>query len=276
MPEGPEIRRAADRIAAVLEATPLLEAEFTYPRLADWGPRFSGHHVTRVQARGKAMLLHIDSGHVVYSHNQLYGKWVTRKTHTLPKTKRSLRIRLLTERGAALLYSASDIDVWDAERIDEHPFLARLGPDVLDEATDTRRISAVLRSRAFQGRALGGLFLDQRCLAGLGNYLRSEILFEAGVHPSARPKDLDAATRRRLCRAVKEVTVRAYERAGVTLTSDLAAAHGLDLTRRGTRHHVFARANKPCLVCGTPIEKTRVATRRLYLCPTCQPKTARG
>ena len=70
--------------------------------------------------------------------------------------------------------------------------------------------------------------------------------------------------------------MRAYERAGVTLRSDLAAAHGLDLTRRGTRHHVFARANKPCLVCGTPIEKTRVATRRLYLCPTCQPKTARG
>ena len=144
MPEGPEIRRAADRIAAVLEATPLLEAEFTYPRLADWGPRFSGHQVTRVQARGKAMLLHIDSGHVVYSHTQRSGKWVTLKTHTLPKTKRSLRLRLLTERGAALRDSASDIDVWDAERSDEHPNLARLGPHVLDEATDTRRISAVL------------------------------------------------------------------------------------------------------------------------------------
>lgn len=275
MPEGPEIRRAADRIASVLEREPLRHVAFGLAPLADWGPRLREHTVTQVQARSKAMLLHIDSGHVVYSHNQLYGKWVVRKAHGLPNTNRSLRIELRTDRGAALLYSASDIEVWDAERIHEQPYLARLGPDVLDESTDTRRISSVLRSKAFSGRALGGLLLDQRCLAGLGNYLRSEILFEAGAHPKARPNDLDGPQRRRLCRAVKDVTVRAYAQAGVTLRAETAKAHGLDLSRRGRRHYVFARAGQACLVCGTSIEKHTVASRRLYLCPTCQPQVPR-
>ncbi|MCC6706705.1 MAG: hypothetical protein IT492_03995 [Gammaproteobacteria bacterium] len=50
---------------------------------------------------------------------------------------------------------------------------------------------------AFRRRSVAALYLDQGFLAGIGNYLRSEILFFAGVSPQARPMDLDARSRQR-------------------------------------------------------------------------------
>ena len=117
----------------------------------------------------------------------------------------------------------------------------------------------------------GVLLLDQGFLAGVGNYLRSEILFEARVHPDDRPIDLDPAVRRALGRAVRLISRRAYRQGGVTVAPSVFAAHKrAGEPRRWARFAVFARAGQPCRVCGTPIVKTEKSSRRLYLCPYCQ------
>ena len=43
---------------------------------------------------------------------------------------------------------------------------------------------------AFRKRSLGSLYLDQRFLAGNGNYLRSEILWAARLNPERKPAAL--------------------------------------------------------------------------------------
>ena len=48
---------------------------------------------------------------------------------------------------SAMLYSASDIEVLDAEGEREHPFLSRLGPDVLSQAPTPVDLAARLRER---------------------------------------------------------------------------------------------------------------------------------
>src|SRR3546814_3441858 len=53
-------------------------------------------------------------------------------------------------------------------------------------------------------RSLGGLLLDQGFLAGMGNYLRSEVLFAANLLPQRRPRDLDAGERAALARERSE------------------------------------------------------------------------
>ena len=56
------------------------------------------------------MLIGVDSGLTIYSHNQLYGRWDLRRATTAPKpTNRSLRMLIRTRNHAARLYSASDI-----------------------------------------------------------------------------------------------------------------------------------------------------------------------
>ncbi|HBO12226.1 MAG TPA: endonuclease VIII, partial [Halieaceae bacterium] len=96
------------------------------------------------ETRGKALLTHFEHGWSLYSHNQLYGVWRVQRRGRLPKTNRSLRVALHTASHSALLYSASDISVWRTEELAAHPFLARIGPDILSPALSWRVIAARL------------------------------------------------------------------------------------------------------------------------------------
>ena len=77
MPEGPEIRRAADRIASVLVGQRVVDVYFGLPGLRKFERKLAGSVVTAVDTRGKAMLTRFDNGLTLYSHNQLYGIWMT-------------------------------------------------------------------------------------------------------------------------------------------------------------------------------------------------------
>src|SRR3546814_2299648 len=94
---------------------------------------------------------------------------------------------------------SSDVCSSDLE-LHAHPFLSRLGPDVLDPGLDEAAVEVRMLDPRFAGRSLGGLLLDQGFLAGMGNYLRSEVLFAANLLPQRRPRDLDAGEDRKSTR----------------------------------------------------------------------------
>ena len=75
-------------------------------------------------------------------------------------------------------------------RTSKHTFLQRIGPDILNPDLSWRDVAERLNSKAFAGRALNSVYLDQAFLAGLGNYLRSEILFVAGINPACKAREL--------------------------------------------------------------------------------------
>src|SRR5690625_1766227 len=161
MPEGPEIRRVADRLAEAMAGDPLVRAQFAFPELKRFEGDLAGRRIESITPRGKALLTRFDHGWTLYSHNQLYGVWKIAAPGERPETKRSLRVALETARRAILLYSASDVSMWPSDQIGSHPFLRNLGPDILDPALDVQAVAARLRSPAFRGRALGSLLLDQ-------------------------------------------------------------------------------------------------------------------
>jgi len=271
MPEGPEIRRAADAIAVVLEGQVIEKLRFGLPRLRHHARKLAGQRVTAVETRGKAMLTHFDHGYSIYSHNQLYGVWRVVSGHQLPKTQRSMRLHLQTASHSAVLYSASDISVWPTEELAEHPFLARIGPDIMDRSLTWRQVAARLLDKRFYRRELAALYLDQAFLAGNGNYLRSEVLHQAQLHPRARPTDLSRAELGRLARSTLATSKRSYETGGITLAPRLSQAlqkQGVGRAQR--RFYVFGRADQPCYSCSSAIVQREVSGRRLYLCPLCQ------
>jgi endonuclease-8 len=277
MPEGPEVAREADRIRAALGGERIENVRFAFPALQRRAGRFSNARVESVRARGKAMLIEFDNELTIYSHNQLYGRWYVRKAGSLPPTNRQLRLVVEGPSKWALLYSASEIDVLDAKGVANHPYLAKLGPDALDSELDAESLRARLAAKPFARRQLGALLLDQGFVAGIGNYLRSEICFEARVHPTWRPTDLDSDRRRRLARAILRVSRRAYRSRGVTLPAERAKAlREQGVSWRRARHWVFVRSGLPCRVCRTRIERFDLSSRRIYLCSGCQPKPGGG
>lgn len=274
MPEGPEIRLAADRIAKILVGQPVVEAQLNLPPLQRFEKRLAGSRVTAVDTRGKAMLTRFDNGLTLYSHNQLYGKWFTTRRPKLPDTGRQLRVALHTPTHSALLYSASDIEVLSESAVKQHPFLSRIGPDILDPTLTADDIIERLCSTSFCKRALGSLYLDQAFLAGNGNYLRSEILWAARVSPSAKPAQLDEADLLRLAKKTLQISRRSYRTRGVTVPPKQAKeSKALGMTYSQYRFQVFGREGLDCYECGAPIQRRTMGSRNLFLCSVCQAST---
>lgn len=271
MPEGPEIRRAADEIARFIEGRPAQRVTFAFPHLKGYETVLTGQPIVQVQSQGKAMLIHFAGGLSIYSHNQLYGRWVTTKTSDEPETNRQVRLVLGTSKGTAWLLSASEIEVLDEAGRLSHSYLSKLGPDPLCSEVTVDTLLEHWSQARFSRRAAASLFLDQSFLAGVGNYLRSEILFVAGHPPGARlPND-----RELLAKASLDLFRQSYRTAGLTNSLELVESlKSQGIQRRDYRHWVFNRADKPCHRCDREIVKETLVGRRLYWCPGCQGSSA--
>ncbi|MEM7280295.1 MAG: endonuclease VIII [Pseudomonadota bacterium] len=271
MPEGPEMQRAADEIAAVLLNKKAQTVSFGLPALQRFTKKLAGRRVTSVTCRGKAVLIGFSGGLTIFTHNQLYGRWYMEPVKQRPNTKRQLRLCIETNKHAALLYSASNIAVLDQNELKLHPYLSKLGPDALDSTFSAAQLSKRLNDVEFSGRGLSSLYLDQGFLGGIGNYLRSEILFKAGINPTLKANELSAVQRDRLARVSLSLTRRSYKTGGVTNDPKIVKQlRGSGVPWEKLRFFVFARAGRPCHVCGTKVRKTQMAGRRLYFCPKCQ------
>lgn len=276
MPEGPEIRLAADRVAKAVLETPLREVWFANEELQASAQLLAKSQVKAVRTVGKAMLTDFSCNLTVYSHNQLYGRWYVVSGDKMPRTNRQLRWAMYTEKGAALLYSASDISVWATDKIQEHPFVAKAGIDLLQADPSPQELAAYFKESSFGRRALGGLLLDQSFVAGIGNYLRSEILFEARLMPDRKLSSLTPRELLALATATSLMIKRSYETKGITNDpTQVKALKAQGLKRSAFRHYVFGRKGAACFRCKTKISQIEVASRRLYYCLTCQaPKTS--
>ncbi|MCP3032221.1 endonuclease VIII [Halobacillus sp. A1] len=271
MPEGPEIKRAADQVEKALAGRPVNDLYFAFDHLKDYESILKGTSIEKVKTKGKAMLIHFTNGYTIYSHNQLYGKWYIRNAYNYPKTNRQLRLALHNEKKSALLYSASDIEVLRDEEVPFHSFIAKAGPDLLSEPVTAEDLISRFQSDKFRRRKWTALLLDQTLIAGIGNYLRSEILFSAGIHPDLRPIDCTKEQLAKAAHACIDLMWRSYENNGIT--NDLTLAERLKAEgakRYQYRHWVFNREGLPCRLCGTEIVKFKAGSRRCYYCPNCQ------
>jgi len=81
------------------------------------------------------------------------------------------------------------------------------GPDVMSRQFTEAALTAAIGSS--KGR-VAGLLPNQRVLSGIGNYLRSETLWEARIDPKKRGCDLTPAELHRLYEAIRTVTAEVY------------------------------------------------------------------
>ncbi len=270
MPEGPEIKRMADDISRTVKQKEISSLKFLHPSLKSLNSRRK-ILIDDVASVGKSIIIRLNTGQSIVTHNQLYGKWTINYLSTKIKHNRQLRIEIVSGKKVARLWSATDIVLLNSKDEKKHHYLKNLGPDILCSTTEEETVFERLISKSYVNRNLGGLLLNQHFIAGLGNYLRSEILFFSGLMPGFRPKDLPYDKLRHLSSSIKNVSVRAYKNKGNTINKDdFQSRFGNIENFRLIRHMVFARKNQPCFHCGDIIEKIIQNSRRLYFCKTCQ------
>jgi len=275
MPEGPEIFRAARALHQAVANQPI-RLVLSYPKLRSRSTVLAGVPIVRVRARSKAILTEFADGTVLYSHNQLYGEWRIH-AHDEPLATRQVRLIIETENARAVLYSTTDLAWLRAGEEDRHSYIAKLGPEVLNGEVTAKMLAA--RLAEFPGRIVAAALLDQNVVAGLGNYLRADILFVAGVDPRTRIAQLAPAALLRIANACKKLTARSVNQCGVVRPlAEYIASHqnkANHQTRDGnayeaSRFYVYNREGKACWTCGAKIRRVSQAGRGLFFCEVCQ------
>jgi len=271
MPEGPEIWRTADSLTNALKNRPIENLYFAFDELKDYEAKLKGQSVKNVEARGKALLTFFDNNKVMYSHNQLYGKWMVSDSGEQPDTNRSLRVAIHNSKKSAYLYSASEIEMLDREEVNQHSYIKKLGPDVLHSDTTYQDVLGQYQSDEFKNRKLTTLLLDQGFVSGIGNYLRSEIMFYAKVNPHKKLRAYSDDQKEALAEATFKLTTRSYETGGITNDPEIVEALKREnASRSNYRHFVYKRTDDRCHKCGSIIEEDKTGGRKIYYCPNCQ------
>jgi len=272
MPEGPEVRRAADKIERSIKGKIIERVDAPHAAIASIAKNLQGARCVGVDTYGKAFVLRFNRTVAIYVHLQLYGVWKSGKLSRFQSLNRSLRFTLQTSDAYASLYSATDISILDCTQIHEQPYISKLGIDVLHKDSTQKALLQQLNARKFQRRELGLLLLDQKFIAGIGNYLRSEILHIAHLHPDTKLADLTEDKRKELSGVIKSTCLRAYKASGVTTSKEYVKnAKERGRTRKQYRHYVFGRTDRACPTCRRSIQKITRAGRNLFLCEICQP-----
>jgi endonuclease VIII len=252
VPEGDTIHRAARRMNAALRGREIQRAEAPNPRspVHHRAAELQGRTLELAEARGKHLLAHFSGGLVLHSHLGMNGRWFITSDGRLPYGKPWLLVAsgraIAAQRGGQILRIVSE------SRIRNDPGLGQLGPDPLRPGFDREEAAARLLEMG-AGREVGDALLDQRIIAGIGNAIRVEGLFQAGMSPWRRVDDID--------RDEAEEVIRQNER--VMHVS----------MKRGRRpRSVYRAIREGCPRCGGPISSRGQgdANRTAYWCPNCQ------
>ncbi len=110
--------------------------------------------------------------------------------------------------------------------------------------------------------------LDQKYLVGLGNIYVDEVLFRAKVRPSRATESLANLEIKKIWQSIPVILKQSIKQRGTTFSnyidSDGLKGNFMNFLK------VYGRGGKPCLVCGQPLRKTRLAGRGTHWCQNCQ------
>lgn len=243
-----------------------------------------GARVKAVRRRAKVLMWDLDDGFSLMFHLKMTGQLVLtadgatlfaggHPTESMLGERlpdRSTRVIFTFESGENVYFNDQRKFGWiklvPTEEVEQDPLVARLGPEPLSDDFTTEGLKAELA--AHKGAPIKAVILDQSTVSGVGNIYADESLHMAKVHPARLAGSLSEAEAVRLHQAIKTIIGLGVEHGGTSFSHFVNVMRGKGDYLQHAR--VFRREGQPCIVCGTIIEKTRVAGRGTHFCPVCQ------
>jgi len=208
-------------------------------------------------------------------HLLMFGKIRTYSLRHRVEYDRTTRAVIVSTSRQAVLSNVQVFNIGQGDPFEQIQSLHDLGPDMCVQPFDRRLFLERLRRPDNLDLEIGPVLLDQTVAAGLGNYLKSDILFECRINPWTLVRDLTEEEEQCLAETIPAVGQRAIRNRGQTVTDDVMEqiAAQVGTPNWWHKHWVFRHTNRPCKVCGTPIKQKRQGPgegRITFYCPNCQ------
>jgi formamidopyrimidine-DNA glycosylase len=221
-----------------------------------------GEHLQAIDRRGKHLLFTFQNATLVV-HPMLVGRFYYASPEEKPP--REMAMELILSNGMALRYADEKrmgrLYLVPGQDFSTIPGFNEQGPDPLAEDFTFERFMERLKGRYGE---IKGLLTNAKVVSGIGNAYVDEILFEAGIYPFRKKKELSEEELRKVYEAISVVLTRAKE---------------IIIERMGSQTHlkirdflqVHGKGGKPCPKCGQKIATVGAWQRATNFCRNCQP-----
>jgi DNA-formamidopyrimidine glycosylase len=222
MPEGPEVRRMAEGLARRIEGRDLVGAEVLGGKWLKKEPtgisvitkalKSGPIRVDSVNVKGKAIYVKIGD---IFMWNTLGmgGGWRdVRGKHS--------HFSLSFSDGREVFFEDirrfGNISFYMGRNEIDHK-LNQIGPDMLNEHVTF----GVFNGRMFKrpNKNICQLLMDQRVISGVGNYIKSEALYRAGINPHSTPSELSDDQMKSLYVWIRTIIRTSYDQGGATIAT---------------------------------------------------------
>jgi len=229
MPEIVEVKLYSDFIKKHTKNTKLVDIKIENGRYKNKGP-FEGFKefenslpltITDVGSKGKFMYIKFNNGVYLGVTLGLSGGWfwrpkgqknvvhgfdespdqhsykysvnnVEKYDSYMKKALNHINVEFHTTKGDLLFYdtlSFGTIKIFDEKSLDKK--LDSLGLDIMDSTLTFDEFYEAFSKPRIQSKAIGNALMDQKIIAGIGNYLRSDTLWMSQINPHRKVKDIE-------------------------------------------------------------------------------------
>ncbi len=278
MPELPEVevlRRDLDRevVGKKIKAIEVngLRSVRRHKTKKAFTSRLEGRKITKVERRGKYLVLSLDGTDALVVHLGMSGRLLRAKS-AREKLPKHTHVVITFTQGGQLRFvdprTFGEVFVTELDEIDSQvEELAHLGIDPLETTMSWDRFGRMVADRKCRLKAM---LMDQKFLAGIGNIYSDEILFAAGLRFDRESDSLSDQEIRRLYRAIVEILQDAVKHRG----SSLADEQYVDLFGQPgefqNHHNVYDREGESCRRCRHTVVRQRFSNRSTFFCDACQ------
>jgi endonuclease-8 len=162
--------------------------------------------------------------------------------------------------AVCVCFSPKTLELLSPDGLRRHPFLRRLGPDLLGAPIEPEVI--LKRFRVHSAVSIGEAVMNQSIVCGIGNVYKSEILFLCRIHPLVTVGQLSDELLLQLVNEARRLMQK----------NSIGYPRRTRFRGDGQRLWVYRRSGQKCYVCGRVVQMRRQGDmgRSTYWCPGCQ------
>jgi len=268
LPELPEVETTKRGIQPYVENVNLRSIVVRQPRLrwpvSEELSALSMSKVISVERRAKYLLLGLSDGHIII-HLGMSGS--LRVVDMNEPAGKHDHVDFLMDNEKIIRYNDPrrfGSVLWTKD-LTNHPLLAKLGPEPLEESFDG---DYLFKQREGKTKNIKQFIMDNKIVVGVGNIYANEALFLSGIHPKRSANKISKNRFKLLANNIKWVLSEAIKQGGTTL-KDFVGGDGKPGYFQ-QQLNVYSRGGQACTRCKTTLKEIRLGQRSTVYCPKCQ------
>lgn len=226
MPEGPEVKLVTHKLNKKLKDKYLKKIVIHNGKYLRYKDQFNDIinllpiKIKHVLCKGKFIYIEFyDSDIIIFNTLGMSGYWFTSKeTKGLPDSgyysKKHNNVEFVLNNKESMYFNDmrnfGNIIISNKDELENK--LNTLGIDVLNPNNEINEFKKLLTKKLNMEKMIGLLLLDQKVVAGCGNYMRAEVLYLANVNPFMKIKNLSDVDIENIYKYLKKIAYIFYNK----------------------------------------------------------------